>query len=403
MTRDLLSEWAELTSPGHVAALRAVGHDLVEGERQGPYLVDAGGKRYVDCIGGAGIYNLGRRHPELCAELSRAARETDQGNLPMISAEKAALGRRLAEFVPGPLDCAVFSVMRGEALDFACKLARGATGRPKLLAVSGGWHGQTGFALSLSARPDKQQFGPLIPEVGEIEHGDLGAARRAIDERTAAVVIEPIQAENHCCEAGRDYLAGLRTLCHQRGAALIYDETQSGLGRTGQRFAYQHFGAGPDILILGEALGGGLFPIAATLFTQELNRFMNQHPLIHLSTFGGSDVGCRVAVAALDIYQRDRPWHKAEAIGERLRAALAESIPDPPLRDVAGRGLLLSLRLGSPDQARALCRHLAARGVLAAPGQVATDTVVLRPSLFLDDQAVDQIRDAVAHSLRELG
>jgi acetylornithine/succinyldiaminopimelate/putrescine aminotransferase len=400
--RDLLAEYAALTSPGHVAALRAAGHDLVEGERGGCYVSDTAGKRYVDCIGSAGIYNLGRRHPELLAELGRAARETDQGNFPMISAEKAALGRRLAEFVPGPLDCAVFSVMRGEAMEFACKLARGATGRPGLVAVDGGWHGETGFALSLSQRPDKDRFGPLVPGVVVVAHGDLEAARRAVGDDTAAVVLEPIQAENHCREVDRDYLHGLRELCRARGAVLVYDETQTGLGRTGEKFAFEHFGAGPDVLILGEALGGGVFPIAATVFTQRLNQFMNRHPLIHLSTFGGSDIGCRVAVKALDIYQRDQPWRNAAAIGDRLRARFAAQVGATPLRSVAGRGLLLSLALDTPAQALALCRRAAAHGVLVAPGRVATHAVVLRPSLLLDDAAAAALHDGVAAALGEL-
>ena len=404
-TNSLLDDYAALVSPGHVAALRSTGLGIVEADRQGPYIFDDAGKRYVDCYGSAGIFNLGRRHPELVAELGRAARETDQGNFPMISAEKAMLGQRLAEFVPGPLDCSVFSVMRGEAIDFACKLARGATGRSELVTISGAWLGQTGFAMSLSQRDDKALFAPLIPDVTSIPAGAAGAAERAISDRTAAVIVEPIQAENHCWEASRRYLQRLRELCHERGAVLVYDETQSGMGRTGEKFAFEHVAAGPDILVIGEALGGGMFPIAATLYTQRLGEFMNAHPLIHLSTFGGSDVGCRVACKALELYSRDRPWHNAAARGAALHAELdaLAARPGSVIESVAGRGLLLSLKLASAPAAQRFSKLAAGHGIIAAPGQVATDTVVLRPSLLIDDEQTAAIGAAVEATAEEMG
>ncbi len=399
-TNDLLEAYAALVSPGHVEALSSIGLDIVEASREGPFVFDADGKRYIDGITSAGTFNLGRRHPELVAELRRAVRETDQGNFPMISSEKARLAERLAELVSGKLECTVFSVVRGESVDFACKLARGYTGRKELLSVRGGWHGQTGFALGLSERVDRDLFKPLVPETLAIPFGDLDAAARAISERTAAVVLEPIQAENHCREARAGYLSGLRELCSSRGAVLVFDETQTGMGRTGSRFAFQPAGVSPDVLVLGEAIGGGIFPIAATVFTQRLNSFMNEHPLIHLSTFGGSDLGCRVAVKALEIYQRDQPWRNAAALGGEIAARFARLAEDAgsPIQSVAGRGLLLSLDLGTAERARQFCRSAAGHGLLVMPGQVAKHTVVLRPSLLIDASQAEAICAAVSNA-----
>lgn len=374
--------------------LQALGHEFLEGRREGAYVFDQNGKRYLDCCGSAGTFNLGRRHPELVAELRQAMRETDQGNFPMISKEKALLGQALANFVPGDLECSIFSVVRGEAMDAACKIARGFTGRTQLLTVDGGWYGQTGFALSLSQRPDRDTFGPLIPDVLVMPFGDLGAAKKTITAKTAAVILEPVQAENHCRAASPDYLCGLANLCRAQGALLILDETQTGFGRTGRKFAFEESGIEPDMLVLGEALGGGLFPIAATILTQRVNAFMNAHPLLHLSTFGGADLGCRVACKALEIYEREKPWLNAAKMGEQLLRQLGELAGRGPIRSVAGKGLLLSLDVGAAEAATAFCRNSAAQGVLATTGAVATNSVLLRPSLLIGESDVGAILSA---------
>ncbi|NLH47635.1 MAG: aspartate aminotransferase family protein [Myxococcales bacterium] len=393
----LLDDYARFVSPAQVARLRALGHDFIESRREGPDVYDQDGRQYLDCYSSAGIYNLGRRQPELLAELRQAMRETDQGNFPMISREKARLAAALAAFVPGALECTMFSVVRGEAFDFACKLARGYTRRPELIAPEGSWFGQTGFAVSLSTRADKRDFAPLVPETKIIPFGDAAAARAAIGPRTAAVFLEPRQTENHCRPASADYLRALRRLCTETGVLLVLDETQTGLGRTGKRFAFEHAGIEPDVLIIGEALGAGVFPIAATLFTPAINKFMNAHPLIHLSTFGGSDLGCRIGARALEIYAAVAPWENAAALGRSLQEKLQTIAARHSrlIESIAGDGLLYSLAFAGPAEAEAFCRRLAAHGVLAVPGKVATNTVVLRPNLTIGQAEADRLLQAV--------
>lgn len=377
--------------------LRALGHDFIEAGREGAYVFDTNGKRYLDAVSGAGTFNLGRRHPELAGELRRALRETDQGNFPMISCEKAALAKALAAFVPGPLECAVFSVMRGEAMEFACKLARGFTGRQELIAAADGWYGQTGFALTLSDRADREAYGPLIPNAHTIPFGDITAAERAISRDTAAFIVEPIQAENACQIADSAYLLAVETACRRSGALLVLDETQTNFGRTGTRFAFEAAGVSPDALVLGEALGGGMFPIAATMLTQRVNAFMNAHPMIHLSTFGGSDIGCRVAAMAIEIYERDTPWRNAAARGGQLLDGLRilAAKPKSPIRGINGKGLLLALQFDTEDRAVHFCRDAARNGLLALPGEVAKNCVLIRPSLLLTEAEAAELLAAV--------
>ncbi|HPO17066.1 MAG TPA: aspartate aminotransferase family protein [Candidatus Hydrogenedentes bacterium] len=377
--------------------LNALGLGIAEGKREGAYVYDTDGRRYVDGYCSAGTFNLGRRPPELAAELKQALRETDIGNFPMISREKAHLGQALAEFVPGELECSLFGVMRGEAVDAACKVARGFTGRPRLLSLEGGWHGQSGFALSLSQREDASLFGPLIPETGMLPWGDLEAARSKIDGNTAAVILEPIQAENYCREATAEYVRELAELCRTNGALLVFDETQTNFGRTGAKFAFEAMGVSPDILVLGEALGGGVYPITVTLMTQRVNSFLNKHPLIHLSTFGGADVGCRVAQKALELYTRMEPWKNAREKGGLLMKGIADLVMagGSPIRGAVGKGLLISLDLVTPEAATEFCRKAIVNGLILLPGEVARHTVLLRPSLLITEGETQEILAAI--------
>ncbi len=398
-------EAIRLFGSGAIDTIESRGWDFLEGERSGDILRNHAGEDYLDCVSAFGVLNLGRRNATLAQELKKAASETDQGNFPMISKEKAELGEALADFVPGHLDCAIFAVTRGEALDAACKIARGATERSVLVTEEGGWHGETGFSLTLSSRKDKFQFGPLIPDVEILPFEDETSMSLRIERGdVAAVVVESIQVENHCRQHQSGFLRTVETLCRKHGTLFVVDETQTGFGRTGHRFAFMEAGLTPDILVLGEALGGGMFPIAATLLTQEVNRFMNKHPMIHLSTFGGSDVGCRVALGALKLYEELKPWDEARKLGDTLLASLEESVKEKssPLLGVSGCGALISLRLSSREEALRLCRGLSQRGVLAAPGELAEDAVVLRPPLTLGTKRTQKLISVVKDALDEL-
>ncbi|PKL37547.1 MAG: hypothetical protein CVV44_14455 [Spirochaetae bacterium HGW-Spirochaetae-1] len=403
-TEQILNKYETYFSSSQRAVLESRGHAIVEDRREGDYIYDLNGKKYIDCISSLSIHNLGRRPSAVVDELRKAIHDTDQGNFPMISKEKAALAEKISRFVPGKLECTVFSVIRGESIDFACKLARGFTGRQEFLTVDGSWFGQTGFALSLSDRKDREFYGPLIPGIRQLPFGDIESARKMITRKTAAVFIEPVQAENNCRQAGKEYLQVLRSLCTKKGAVLVFDETQSGMGRTGNKFAFEESGVIPDVLVIGESLGAGVFPIAATVFTQRLNKFMNAHPMIHLSTFGGSDIGCRVASKALDEYDRLKPWDNAAGNGKMLRdglESLKNSFPGK-IKSLDGRGLLLSMDFGTSEKALAFCRAAADRGLLVCPGDVARSSIIFRPGLLIGNTTITEILQAVSDALKSI-
>ncbi|HOJ13236.1 MAG TPA: aspartate aminotransferase family protein [Deltaproteobacteria bacterium] len=396
--RGLFDTAEKVFSRSYVNLLREKGHDVIEQEGDGSWMTDAQGGRYLDCYASAGTYNLGRRNRAIARRFMKAVHETDQGNFVMPSDYKALLAQRIASFVPGRLDCVLFGVTRGESMDAACRLARGATSRPGIVTVDGGCYGETGFALSLTAKAGKEQFGGLIPEVLAVPFGDEDAALRAVTDRTAAFVMEPIQAENHCRESSREYALRIRRLCDATKTVLIFDETQTGFGRTGTRFFFEQLGVEPDILVIGEAVTSGMFPMTAMVFTPELKRFFDIHPLIHLCTFGGHDLGCVVAMAALDEYELAEPWVNARMMGQRLASGLhacAQEFPDKAA-SVAGRGLLFSLRLaGGEPAAKAFCARAMREGLLVETGRVDTSTVLFRPSLLVSEDEVDRIVQAV--------
>lgn len=390
MDDDLLAEAEGVFSKGLVDAIKARGHDLIEQGGEGAFLFDERGASYLDCLSSTSTYNLGRNNRAIIDELQRASRETDQGLFVTTSEEKVALAKSLAKFVPGPLNCLLMQVVRGEPFDGACKLARGYTGRSELIAIKGSWHGQTGFAVSLTDRDDKGDFGSMVPDTRVLEKNDVISA---VSKKTAAVFVEPVQVENHCRSLGRDYLKELRKTCDKHGALLVFDESQTGFGRTGSKFAFEALGVNPDILLLGEAITNGVFPMAGMLFTAELKSFFEGTVALHISTFGGHDVGCRVACKAVAEYERVKPWENAGVMGAKLLRGMSSIAQDNPnLVDSAeGTGLLVSLKLKSEKLAQSFCVEAVAAGIIVTPGLLDKTSVLFRPTLTIDDADVDFI------------
>lgn len=399
---EIFRDAEKVFSTSYVNMVRGKGHDFLEQGYEGSCLSDSEGKSYLDCYTSSATFNLGRKNAAIVQRFKNAIYETDQGNFVMPSREKALLARRISEFMPGNLDCVLFGVTRGESMDAACKLARGFTARPELITVDGGCYGESGFALSLTDRPGKEQFGKLIQAVKVIPFGGIEAARKAIGTRTAAVVMEPMQVENHCRMADPGYYQQIHNLCDASGAKLIFDETQSGFGRTGTRFFFEQIGVQPDILIIGEAITSGLFPMTAMVFTPELKGFFDIHPLIHLCTFGGHDIGCLVAMTALDEYDRLEPWGNARDLGDKLLRDLTDlaGTYSNLIASVTGRGLLISLNLSSPETAARFCDGARANGLLVDNGRIDPASILIRPSLLITPEGASKIVEGISKTLK---
>jgi putrescine aminotransferase len=397
-----LADFSTYLNPQKVRVMRTAGLDLVEGERSGAWVWDVDGRRFLDCFTSAGSFNVGRRHPKVVAAAKEALDHLDHGNFLLCSAQKARLAERLAELAPGDLMCTTFGTGGGEAVDFALKLARGSTGRPRIVSTVNGYHGHTGFALSAGGREAfREPFEPLIPEFVFVPFGDADALRAAVDDRSAAVILEPIQGEGGIVVPPAGYLTAAREACDAVGARLIFDEIQTGMGRTGRWFASQHEGVVPDVMTVAKSLGGSLAAISATIYTEEMREFLIPHPFIHLSTFGGSDLACAIALATLEVIEEEGLVDNAAAMGDRLLAGLGELAARHPdmIAETRGRGLMTGVKYREDSHGPRMSYQLSQRGVLAIYSGNEPSVMRLMPSLVVGPDEIDLLLTALDESI----
>ena len=400
-----LADFSRYLSPMKVRTMKAAGLDIIEDKREGACVWDITGKKYIDCQTGSGIMNVGRRNNEIIAALKNALDKYDIGVFLLCSKPKADLAKKLAEITPGDLACTIFGVGGGEANDAAIKIARGYTMKKEIIYTQKAYHGHTGFALSAIGRESyKEPFEPLVPGFKMIPFGDIEAFKKAVTDDTAAVILEPIQGEGGINIPPDNYLPAVRKICDEHEILLIFDEIQTGFGRTGKMFASEHWGVVPDIMTVAKSLSGGLYPISATIFKQEIQDFFIPHPFIHLSTFGGSDLGCVVGMAVIDYIQKnDLPTH-ANAMGKRFRSGFDRMTKDFPtlLLEVRQKGLMMGLQYTNESIGPRLTKKMAERGVIAIYTGNDPSICRLMPPLVITPEEVDYVLSALEDSMKEL-
>ena len=375
---------------------------IVVARAEGATIWDRDGRAYLDLLSGIGVANLGHGHPEVVAAVRAQAERYLHVMVygEAVEEPQVRLAQRVAELAPGDLSTVYFCNSGTEAVEGALKLARKATRRLRLVAFRGGYHGDTMGALSLCDSPVyRPPFEPLLGDVEFLPFDDVGALER-IDQRVAAVVVEPIQGEGGVRVPHAEFLPALRRRCDDTGALLIFDEVMTGCGRTGSWFACQQWGVTPDVLVLAKALGGGL-PLGAFVGRPELMATLSHDPpLAHVTTFGGHPLSCAAGLAALEVATRERLPERAAAVGDGWRAHLRAALGDV-LVDVRGRGMLIGLELASPRQTEAFCRAAFERGLILN-WTLHRDTVVrLAPPLTISDADSDRALTAITASLRD--
>ena len=400
-----LADFAAFINPMKVRTLKSAGIDIIEGRREGACVWDLTGKRYIDCQTGSGIMNVGRRNREIVEALKEALDHYDIGVFHLCSKPKADLAKKLAEITPGDLKCSLFGVGGGESVDAAIKIARGYTMKKEIIYAEKAYHGHTGFALSAIGRSAyKEPFEPLMPGFRMVPFGDVEAIRKTINDDTAAVLLETIQGEGGINIPPDGYLSEVRRLCDESETLLILDEIQTGFARTGRMFACEHWGVVPDIMTLAKSLGGGIYPISATVFTEEIQDFFIPHPFIHLSTFGGSDLGCLVGLATIDYIQRHRLAEHALEMGKRFQSGFDRFLKDYPelLIEVRQKGLMMGLQYTNESIGPRMTKKLAERGVLAVYTGNDPSICRLMPPLVILPEEVDAVLEALDGAMKEL-
>lgn len=308
---------------GRVEMINALGFMVVEAPGEGAYFVDTSGRRILDFWCTGGVHNLGHRHPALVAAMTEAAQELDFGSLFFFSEAKGRLAETLARTTAEGLEVTIPAVTGSEAIDQACKMARGATGRREILYAHNAYHGVTGFALSMMHPGSMKDFAePLIPGFKAFDFGDADSLASAMSGETAAVVMEPLQNDSGYGEPPAGFFAAVRDLCDQHGAKLIIDDVVCGMGRLGTLWGTERADILPDMLIAGKGFSGGMFPMAALVVRPEIIEFWGPDPYIAMSSYAWSNVGATVTRLALEETERVLP--EANAMGDRLDAIVTE-------------------------------------------------------------------------------
>ena len=365
---------------------------MVAGE--GCWMIDSDGRRYLDLTSSQGVAMLGYNHPVLTKALQEQVARLHACPNFFHNDTRAAFLEKLIAVTPPHLTHAFLANSGAEAIDGAIKFARLATGRTGIVAARNSFHGRTIGALSITWNPKyRRKFEPLLPDVSFIHFNNIEQLDEAVDDSTAAVVLEVIQAEGGVHVGDADFLAATQQLCRERGALLVIDEIQTGFGRTGRWFGFQHFDLAPDIIALAKGVGGG-FPMGALVYTGQVQESLFAGA--HGSTFGGNPLACAAGLAALSVYQ-DGLIEQAERAGHRLWQALEAAIGGRRVvRQIRGRGLIvgIDLRTKAVPFLKSLMEE---HSVLALP---AGSTVLrLLPPLIISDEEIALAVEAIAATL----
>lgn len=376
----------------HVAQTSASPMGIEIARARGSVVVDRSGRRYLDLLAGMGVANLGHCHPQVVAAVRRQATRYLHAMVygEFVEEPQVRLAARLAELLPPQLSTVYFTNSGAEAVEGALKLARKWTGRRRIVAFEGAFHGDTLGALSVGGNPVyREPFGPLLPEVQWLPWNDPSGLA-AIDRFVAAAIVEPVQAEAGVRVPSPEFLRRLRWRCSEVGALLIFDEVVTGFGRTGRLFAFEQFKTVPDILVLAKALGGGM-PLGAFVSSRKILAVLSRDPpLGHVTTFGGHPVCCAAGLAALEVLLRDRLWERAERLGESFRADLAGLPWGGRLREVRGIGLLVGIELDDPGWTARFARDCLRRGLLLNWTLHSDRVIRLAPPLTISERELSR-------------
>jgi acetylornithine aminotransferase len=390
----VVAAFSDHVDPGK-AGVWALGElEFVMGAREGMMFSDAyDGRRWFNCHCNGGVFNFGHRNQRVIAAVREAMDHADIGNHHLVSAYRASAAEKLSATTGDRLSGVVFSVGGGEAVDLALKVARGHTGRPGIVSVTGAYHGHTGLALAAGDPKDQVIFGHDLPGFTHVPHNDLAAMEAAIGDDTAAVILESIPATAGFPMPEPGYLAAIARLCRERGALFIVDEVQTGLGRTGTVWYVDQEDVVPDMLITGKGLSGGIYPIAATLMTPEVHRFIGEHPFCHVSTFGGADLGCVAAAEVVDIVTEPGFLQRVQQVGERLEEAFADLS-----FGLRRRGMLCAFVFDDPHGGMTAMKALFDNGVYAFFAGNDPSVLQFKPVLTATDDEIDEIIAIVRHT-----
>ncbi len=393
LLRDLFREHVAQTS----------GEPLgMEVERaEGVFLYGSGGRRVYDLISGVSVANVGHGRPEVVEAVQEQAGKYMHAMVygELVEAPQVRLATRLAEVLPEGLDSVYFVNSGAEAIEGAVKLAKRATGRRKMVAFRRAYHGSTHAGMSLMGPPEgdewRRPFEPLLPEVEWLEFNDFEGLGRITGE-VACVVAEVVQGEAGVRLPEEGFLQAVRRRCTEEGAMLVYDEVQTGMGRTGRMFAFEKWGVAPDILVLAKALGGGM-PLGAFIARREVMSLLAHDPALgHITTFGGHPVSCAAGLAAMEVILGEGLMEEVEEKGAMFEEAMEAH---SAVREVRRAGLLMAVEMGVPVEG--LVRRMLEKGVMSDWFLFCDTAFRISPPLTITKEEIKEVCGIITKCLDE--
>ena len=385
-------------------------YTAVEWDDEGAVFRDVNGKEFIDMLGGFGIYNVGHRHPKVLKavrdQLERQAIHSQE----LIDPLRTYLAHLVALITPGDLQYAFFTNSGTESVEGCLKMAVLATNRHHFIGAIGGFHGKSMGSLGGTSKAVfREPFLPLM-HWSHVPFGHVDSLKIMLEscdfsgDRVAAVVLEPIQGEGGINIAPPGYLAAARELCDKFGAVLVFDEIQSGMGRTGKMFACEYDGVSPDLMALGKAFGGGVMPIGACVGTAKTWERYIENPFLHTTTFGGNPLACAAAIATIHVLLEENLLDQAVEKGNYILSRLAEISANHKsvLVGARGRGLMLGMEFADNELGYAVAKNLFARNILISGTYINSKVLRIEPPLVISREQIDQFLIALDESLTQV-
>jgi len=386
MSSQVLAAYREYLNPNYASFLERLGLDSTVAEAKGALIRDHRGREYVDFVAGYGVFNLGHNPQRVVMAVRSEFDGAPLWNRPFLSAPLAELAARLVDLAPGDLSRVFICSTGAEAVESAIKLARLATGRPQIVAAEGAFHGFTLGALSVSGVPPQSRpFRPLLPGVRHVPFGDVDALSAAVSSDTAAVLLEPIQAEIGAETPPVGYLPAAREICDRAGALLVIDEVRTGMGRTGPLFAVELERVTPDVLILGKSLGGGIVPIGALVARPQIWGRFGLSFAMSASSFAGNRLACVAALATLATLAEEDVMANAQLAATTLWEGLTDLVAGYPglVNGLTGKGLLLGVHFQNSHVVEEVVCRAIRKGLLIGAAFCNSRRILIEPPLII--------------------
>jgi putrescine aminotransferase len=404
ITKETVDGFREYVNPGFLAYRKTVTKDgqfaAVEWSDNGACFKDVNGKEYIDCLGGFGIYNVGHRNPKVVKAVTDQLKHQALHSQDLLDPLRAMLAKILADITPGDLKYAFFTNSGTESVEAALKLAKMYSERTTFISTTRAFHGKSLGSLSGTAKGMfRKPFLPLIPGFRHVPFGDIEMMRKTFEtcalvgEDVAAVIIEPIQGEGGIILPPENYLKQVRELCDQFGALLIFDEVQTGMGRTGKMFAAELYDVVPDIICLAKAFGGGVMPAGAVVAKEEVFKSWFPNPFMHTTTFGGNPLACAAAIATIGVLLEENLPERSAVVGEYFLKELQEAAKghEDKVQEIRGKGLMIGIEFHEDEIGYEVSKGMFDRGVLVAGTLINSKTIRIEPALTINYEEVDQV------------